>query len=347
MAGRQLNNGIRLDTTYYYYPDTWILDRPGLFTGSGMPQRFASSTGAMIDVYQAATQMTDESGQTFPKNPDALLDNALNLGYYGAFVANMHTDFNPSNGETWSNAIVNSAKARNIPVISARQLLDWLDGRNASAFQSIAWSGNVLSFTVAVGANANGLQALVPAAASSGGITGMTLNGAPITYTTQTIKGVSYAVFAAGAGAYQVAYGGDVVPPTISAVSGHAVGDNGDRGLTTNEPSTSTVSYGTTAASLGSSFGNSVLVTAHALTVPGLTPGTQYFYRVTSADAAANSATSPVPPTASTFTTTAFTVSGAITPAAMGGGTTVTSPAAPHRPPSRRTLRATTSSAAC
>jgi hypothetical protein len=93
---------------------------------------------------------------------------------------------------------------------------------------------------------------------------------------------------------------------------------------TTNEPSTSTVSYGTSAASLGSSFGNSVLVTAHALTVPGLTPGTQYFYRVTSADAAANSATSPVPPATSTFTTTAFTVSGAITPAAMGGGTTVT-----------------------
>ena len=47
---------------------------------------------------------------------------------------------------------------------------------------------------------------------------------------------------------------------------------------TTNEASTSTVNYGTSAGTLGSSFGNSVMVTAHSLTVPGLTPGTQYFY---------------------------------------------------------------------
>ena len=36
---------------------------PGMFTGSGMPMRFADLDGSMIDVYQAATQMTDESGQ--------------------------------------------------------------------------------------------------------------------------------------------------------------------------------------------------------------------------------------------------------------------------------------------
>ncbi len=97
----ELNNGIRLDTTYYYWPGSWVLDRPGMFTGSGMPQRFTSSTGQMIDVYQAATQMTDESGQTFPKNIDTLLNNATGaLGYYGAFTANMHTDANPSASET-------------------------------------------------------------------------------------------------------------------------------------------------------------------------------------------------------------------------------------------------------
>ena len=37
-----------------------------MFTGSGMPMRFADLDGTMIDVYQAATQMTDESGQTLP-----------------------------------------------------------------------------------------------------------------------------------------------------------------------------------------------------------------------------------------------------------------------------------------
>ena len=324
----ELNNGIRLDTTYYYFPSTWILDRPGMFTGSGMPQRFTTATGQMIDVYQATTQMTDESGQTFPKNPNTLLDNAINLGYYGAFTANMHTDVNGGNSETWSTAIVNSAVARNVPVITARQMLDWLDGRNGSSFQSITWGSNILSFTIAVGAGANGLRALVPAAAASGAITGITLNGAFVPFTTQTIKGVSYAVFAAGAGAYQVAYGADIVPPTISAVSVAPGRTTATVTWTTDEPSTSTVSYGTSAASLTSSFGNSVLVTAHNLTLPSLAPGTQYFYRVTSADAATptpNSSTSP--PTASapaTFTTTASVVSGTITPAAIGSGSTVT-----------------------
>ena len=48
-----------------------------MFTGSGMPMRFADTDGTMIDVYQAATQMTDESGQTYPFTVNTLLDRAL------------------------------------------------------------------------------------------------------------------------------------------------------------------------------------------------------------------------------------------------------------------------------
>ena len=73
----ELTNGIRLDTTYYYWPAEWVLDRPGLFTGSGMPMRFAQMDGTTIDVYQATTQLTDESGQTYPLHVDTLLDRAL------------------------------------------------------------------------------------------------------------------------------------------------------------------------------------------------------------------------------------------------------------------------------
>ena len=65
-ASVALANGIRLDTNYYYWPGGWVHNRPGMFTGSGMPMRFAGIDGTMIDVYQAATQMTDESGQTYP-----------------------------------------------------------------------------------------------------------------------------------------------------------------------------------------------------------------------------------------------------------------------------------------
>ena len=65
----------------------------------GMPMRFADLDGTVIDVYQGATQMTDESGQTYPFTVDALLDRAIGPeGYYGAFVANMHTDSASSAG---------------------------------------------------------------------------------------------------------------------------------------------------------------------------------------------------------------------------------------------------------
>ena len=61
----------------------------------------------------------------------------------------MHTD---SASHPGSDAIVASALARGVPVVSGRQLLEWVDGRNASSFDSISWSGNELSFTIEVGA---------------------------------------------------------------------------------------------------------------------------------------------------------------------------------------------------
>ena len=64
-----------------------------MFTGSGMPMRFADLDGSLIDVYQAATQMTDESGMTYSTHISTLLDNAIGApGYYGVFTMNMHTD---------------------------------------------------------------------------------------------------------------------------------------------------------------------------------------------------------------------------------------------------------------
>jgi large repetitive protein len=109
----ELQNAVRLDTNYYYWPPAWVNNTPGLFTGSGMPMRFADLNGTMIDVYQATTQMTDESGQTYPFTINILLDRAIGTeGYYGAFTANIHTD---GATEDQAAAIVSSATARGVP----------------------------------------------------------------------------------------------------------------------------------------------------------------------------------------------------------------------------------------
>jgi Domain of Unknown Function (DUF1080) len=197
-------NGIRLDTNYYYWPPGWVNDRPGFMTGSGIPMRFADLDGTRIDVYQAATQMTDESGQSFPFTIDTLLDNALGApGFYGVMTANMHTDSPTSSG---SDAIVASAQARGVPVVTARQMLTWLDGRNGSKFGAITWSGNTLTFTLTAAAGANGLRAMIPAATSAGTLASLTVGGTPVTFTTETIKGIAYAIFPATTGTYTASY---------------------------------------------------------------------------------------------------------------------------------------------
>jgi hypothetical protein len=202
----ELSHSIRLDTNYYTYPPTWINDRPGMFTGSGLIMRFANVTGSLIDVFQAPTQMTDESGQTYPDTVNALLDRAVGAeGYYGAFTANMHNDSDYSPG---ANAIIASAQALNVPVVSARQMLNWLDGRNASSFANLAWNTNVLSFAIITGSHTNGIQAMLPISSAVGALTGITRGGSPIAYTSQTIKGISYAFFDGSAGSYAATYGG-------------------------------------------------------------------------------------------------------------------------------------------
>src|SRR5436190_558210 len=103
-----------------------------------MPMRFGDEDGSLIDVYQAVTQMTDESNQTYPFTINALLDGATGSnGYYGVFTANMHTDMGESSG---ADAIVASAKSHGVPVVSSKQMLTWLDGRNGSSFTGLAWA---------------------------------------------------------------------------------------------------------------------------------------------------------------------------------------------------------------
>jgi hypothetical protein len=216
----ELNHRIRLDTNYYYWPGSWIQDRPGLFTGSAMPMRFTAKDGTMIDTYQATTQMTDESGQSYPKNIGALL-NAANgpQGYYGVFTDNAHTDTASS---TVADNVISVAQLYNNPVVSGRQLLSWLDGRNNSSFGSPTWNATAqtLSFTITTADGANGLQAMVPLlAAGNNKLTGITQNGTTVAYTTQRMKGVDYAFFPANAGSYTAQYAPDTQPPTVVSQS--------------------------------------------------------------------------------------------------------------------------------
>jgi hypothetical protein len=277
-AVTERNHGIRLDTNYYYWPDSWVADRPGFMTGSGMPMRFAAKTGDFIDVYQAATQLTDESGQSYPFTPNTLLDNATGpLGYYGVFTSNMHTDVTTTFED---DQLLASAVAHGVPVVTARQLLSWLDGRNGSSFGGIGWNGSTLSFTMNIGTGANGLTAMVPTVGPGGStLTGLTLGGNAVAYTTATIKGVGYAMFQAAPGSYAAVYGSSgssALLVSVQQVSPQSAALN-----VSYRPTTSTeVSFGTSPSNLDRRVVDGTRASLRRLTLSGLRPATTYHYRV-------------------------------------------------------------------
>ena len=228
----ELSNGIRLDTNYYYWPDPWVQDRPGFFTGSGMPMRFTDRSGNSIDVYQAPTQFPDETTWTWPDDINTLLDNATGtLGYYGVITTNFHTDYVDSDG---SDAVVASANTHGIPVVSAAQMLTWLDGRNGSSFGSLAWDGRNLSFTISQATGARNLEAMVPTVSSAGSLGTILFNGTPVTQTIQTIKGIGYSFISGATGSYQAFYG--------NSISGSVTGAGTGVTLTLSGPSSTSTS---------------------------------------------------------------------------------------------------------
>jgi hypothetical protein len=200
----EIQKGIRLNVSYYYWPDVWVNNKPGMFTGSGMPMRFADTDGSLIDNYQVPSQMTDESDQDYPLTINALLSKATGPeGYYGVFAANMHTDVASSPG---SDAIIASAQSLQIPVVSGKQMLEWLDARNNSTFSNYVWNNSQLSFTVSQDPKALNLKGMLPNVVAAGTLISLTQNGIAASTTITTIKGVDYVFFDAGSGNYVATY---------------------------------------------------------------------------------------------------------------------------------------------
>jgi hypothetical protein len=197
----ELIHGVRLDMNYYYWPAEWVQNRPGFMTGSGFPMRFSGFDGAPINIYQAATHLVNENGVTYPDGINSMLDKALgDEGYYGVFGARYdYTD-------GFAAQLLSSAKARNVSLISAEQLLTWLDGRNSSSFGNPTWNGTQLEFSITVGAGAKNLYAMIPNETTGGQVHSLTINGASVSFKVETIKGRSYAVFRATDGNVTATY---------------------------------------------------------------------------------------------------------------------------------------------
>ena len=118
----------------------------------------------------------------------------------------------------------------------------------------------------------------------------------------------------------------DSTPPTITDVATTVLSPNSAViEWQTDEPADSRVSYGTSSGVHPLEESDSALVTDHALTLTGLTPGTTYYFKVSSADDAGNTAQSPE----GSFVTDSVEVEYSLAVASSGQGTVQINPNKP------------------
>jgi hypothetical protein len=117
-------------------------------------------------------------------------------------------------------------------VVSAAQMLDWLDGRNGSSFKGLRFEAGQLRFTIETAAGARGLQAMLPSRSAGGRLLGLTRNGTPVSTSSRSVKGIDYEVFDAPAGEYVATYP-HTTPPS-GAVGGSSATDTPGASATPN-----------------------------------------------------------------------------------------------------------------
>lgn len=222
--------GFRINYNYEWYPNTWTGSNTGYLSGSGMAMRFTDTNGNLIDTYQGVTDLDFETDPTsVAMNID--LDNTINSNeFYG--VLGTHYDRADTD---YYQRLIEAATARHIPMISASQYAVWKDALGSSTFTNVTSTPFKLDFTAQVAEGGEGMQAMVPTSTSNGNLTGITHNGATVMYTTNTIKGVAYAVFDAQPGPYEALYGVQLVitAPSTTIILPHIATANSSSAFST------------------------------------------------------------------------------------------------------------------
>ena len=171
-------------------PPAWIGAKPGFMNGGGFPMRFADADGTPIDVYQQNTNMTDESTTDVPAHDRRAARQRARAER--ATTARSAPTCTPTTRRTHpgAEAIVAAAQARGVPVISYKQMLDWVDGRDDSTIRGLNWSAGTLDVHDRRSARApTGCRRCCPMQGPSGTLTAISSGGPPVPYTVADDQG--------------------------------------------------------------------------------------------------------------------------------------------------------------
>lgn len=158
-AEMEARHGFALDINYAHYDNKscqgHFLGPGGLhqgnFTGSGLPMRFATSKGRVINIFQQLNNVYD---QQYTENNDpegffncfkGLMDRSLNDGVYSYISIKSHNDEYYFSKAPLLRMLSYSASKR-IPVWTASRTADFILSRDAARFTQLIWEKNELSF---------------------------------------------------------------------------------------------------------------------------------------------------------------------------------------------------------
>lgn len=216
MAKIEEEHGTRLDLNYYHYwqfsavganPQLKLpTDKTkahGYFTGSGLLQKFCDENGVILPIYQLLTEWPDEffadnsySADNAFQIIESMLEAAEN-GFYSAFVANIHHGRYAGDDSItgiWAHAMWDYAVTNGIPMWSAEKMLDFVEARRAATLDNITWEGTHLTFDFNTPTMKQDVTLMIP----DQGLLSVTVDGVPVGFTRETIKGRSYALFTTG-----------------------------------------------------------------------------------------------------------------------------------------------------
>ncbi|BCX04450.1 MAG: hypothetical protein KatS3mg053_2388 [Candidatus Roseilinea sp.] len=192
----------------------------GYITGSGLPMRFVRADGGVLPVYQQPTPISDV--QLFRSIPGSVEQHSMSTVLdlvqrqldasiqrdYAALTTMTQLDYsNYSDVRYVFESLLDYARQRGVPNLSAMEWLNFVETRRAARFTDVTWNEATatLSFNVAVTTTPGvTLTALIPAIYNNRSLQSVTVDGAPVAFNIDLVKAEDRAFVSMPAGNHEV-----------------------------------------------------------------------------------------------------------------------------------------------
>lgn len=204
----EASHGIGMDINYAHYDNNSNKPRflgttgtaQGNYTGSGLPMKFATAGGALVNIYQHLNNVYD---QQYMEQHDStgfyncfkgLMDRSIDNEVYSYISIKAHNDEYFFSKTPLLN-MLDYAKQHKIPVWTPVKLLGFLKAKDKAVFTNIEWTGNNrLSFKTKSALNhSNNFTCMVPYLFNTRKIIKISANGIKHDYVVKQVKGFDYA----------------------------------------------------------------------------------------------------------------------------------------------------------